>query len=48
MPEVAGVRLLWDEDAIWVGIKPGATVTREAIEGAIERAEYPYEYSVEL
>lgn len=48
MPEVADVRLLWEEDAIRIGLKPGATVTREDMEAAIERAEYPYEYSVEL
>lgn len=47
MPEVEGVRLLWEEDAIRVGLKSGATVTRQAFEEAIERAEYPYEYSVE-
>jgi hypothetical protein len=48
MPEVEGVRLLWEADAIRFRLKPGATMTRRAIEEAIERAEYPYGYSVSL
>lgn len=48
MPEVAGVRLLWEEDEIRVALMQDAAVSREQIEEAIERAEYPYAYSVEL
>jgi hypothetical protein len=48
LPEVAGVRLLWEEDEIRVAMRPGAATSRERIEEAIERAEYPYPYSVEL
>lgn len=48
LPEVADVRLLWEEDEIRVTLRPGAAVSRERIEVAIERAEYPYPYSVEL
>jgi cation transport ATPase len=48
MPEVEGVRLLWQEEAIRVALRAGATVTREEIEEAIERAEYPYQYEVKL
>lgn len=48
MPEVAGVQLLWEEEQIRVALKAGASVTRQAIEEAIEQAEYPYDYSVEL
>lgn len=48
MPEVEGVRLFWEENAIRIGLKPGTAVTREEIEEAVERSEYPYEYSVEL
>lgn len=48
MPEVKGVRLLWEEDEIRVALKQGAVVSREQIESAIERAEYPYPYLVEL
>lgn len=48
MPDVAGVRLLWEQDEIRVVPKEGADLTREQIEAAIERAEYPYAYSIEL
>ena len=48
MPEVAGVQLLWEEERIRLALRPGASITREAIKQAIERAEYPYDYAVEL
>ncbi len=48
MPEVASVQLLWEEEEIRVTLKPGANVTREKIDEAVERAEYPYDYSVQL
>lgn len=48
MPEVQAVRLSWEEEELRVDLKPGMSVTREEIEAAIERAEYPYEYAVEL
>ncbi len=48
MPEVAGVRLLWEEDEIHVAPRSSAVVSRERIEEAIEHAEYPYPYSIEL
>jgi hypothetical protein len=48
IPEVDGVRLIWERDAIRVRLKPGATVTREVIQEAIERAEYPYRFSVSM
>lgn len=47
-PEVADVRLDWAEEEIRIALKPGARTTEERIEEAIQRAEYPYEYRIEL
>lgn len=47
IPAVESVRLLWKEDAIRVVPRAGMALRREAIEAAMERAEYPYAYSVE-
>lgn len=47
LPEIADVRLDWEEEEIRVALEPGASVSRERIEEAIERAEYPYNYSIE-
>jgi hypothetical protein len=48
LPEVATVRMLWEADEIRVALKEGAVVRRERIEDAIERAEYPYPYEIQL
>jgi hypothetical protein len=48
LPEVATVRMLWEADEIRVALKEGAVVSRERIEDAIERAEYPYPYEIQL
>lgn len=48
LPEVADMRLDWAAEEIRILLNPGATTTRERIEEAIERAEYPYEYRIEL
>lgn len=47
LPDVDHIELLWDEDAIRVFAKPGASVSRDAVHDAVARAEYPYAYSLE-
>lgn len=46
IPQIESVRLLWEEEEIRAILRPGTTVSREQIEAAIERAEYPYEYTI--
>ena len=44
---VQRVDLLWNEEKIRIGIADGKLVTREQILEAVERADYPYEYTIE-
>lgn len=46
MPEIEQIDLHWDAEEIRITVKPGASVTRQQLEDAIERAEYPYNYSI--
>ncbi|MBI4539405.1 MAG: heavy-metal-associated domain-containing protein [Gemmatimonadetes bacterium] len=48
LPEVADVQLLWEEDQIRVNLREGAAASRERIKAAIEGAEYPYAYTIDL
>ena len=48
LPEVADVQLDWAEEEIRIVLKPGASTTEARIEEAIEEAEYPYDYRIEL
>lgn len=46
MPEIEQIDLRWDAEEIRITVKPGASVTRRQLEDAVERAEYPYTYSI--
>lgn len=46
MPEIEQIDLQWDAEEIRITVEPGASVTRQRLEDAIERAEYPYKYSI--
>ncbi|OFW39738.1 MAG: hypothetical protein A3F70_01730 [Acidobacteria bacterium RIFCSPLOWO2_12_FULL_67_14] len=48
MPEIEQIDLRWDAEEIRITVKRGASVTRQQLEDAIERAEYPYKYSIVL
>ena len=48
MPEIEQIDLRWDAEEIRITVKPGASVTGQQLEDAIERAEYPYTYSISL
>jgi hypothetical protein len=48
MPEIEQIDLRWDAEEIRIAVKPGASVTRRQLEDAIQRAEYPYHYSISL
>lgn len=48
MPEIEQIDLRWDAEEIRITVKPGASLTGQQLEDAIERAEYPYNYSISL
>lgn len=48
MPEIEQIDLRWDTEEIRITVKPGASLTRRQLEDAIERADYPYTYSILL
>ncbi len=45
---VQRVELLWKEEKIRIVIAEGKTVTRDQIMAAVEDADYPYEYEIEM
>jgi len=48
MPAIEQIDLRWDAEEIRITVRPGASVTRQQLEDAIARAEYPYNYSISL
>ncbi|MBI4264676.1 MAG: hypothetical protein HY657_09890 [Acidobacteria bacterium] len=48
IPEIERIDLRWDAEEIRITVRPGASLARQQLDGAIDRAEYPYTYSISL
>jgi mercuric ion binding protein len=47
LPGVQAVKLHWRDETITAQIAPGAKVTKEHVQRAMEKAIYPYKYTIE-